>query len=59
MLQASVFERFTLDALTLGEGRLGPAEVDIGRGQIVEALMVAGVIVMLDESADLPFEIAG
>jgi hypothetical protein len=58
MLQASVFDRFALDALALGEDGLGPPEVDIGRGQFVEALMVAGVIVMLDEGADLPFEIA-
>ena len=41
MLQASVFERFALDALALGEDCIGPSEVDIGRGQIVEALMVA------------------
>jgi hypothetical protein len=58
MLQASVFERFALDALALGEDCTCPPEVDIGRGEIVEALMVAGVIVMLDEGADLPFEIA-
>lgn len=59
MLQASVFERFALDALALGEDHLGPPDVDIGRGEIVEALLVAGMIAMLDEGTDLPFEIAG
>lgn len=59
MQPALVFERFVLDALTLCEDALGSPEVDIGRGQIVETLMVAGVIVMLDERAYLPFKIAG
>ena len=32
MLQAAVGNGYTLDAFTLGEDRLGPAEVDVGRG---------------------------
>jgi hypothetical protein len=58
MLQASGLERFALDALALGEDHLGTAEVDIGRGEIVEAPMVAGIVTVLDEGSDLPFEIA-
>jgi hypothetical protein len=59
MLQASVCDRCTLDALSFGEDCLGLAEVDVGRGQIVDALMIADVVVMFDEGVDLPFEIAG
>ncbi len=54
MLQASVFERFALDALALVEDCLCPSEVDIGRGEIVEALMVTGMVAVLDEGADPP-----
>jgi len=46
MLQSSVFERFAFDPLALGEDHLGPPEVDIGWGEIVEALMVAGMVIV-------------
>src|SRR3981189_1654694 len=59
MLQASVCDSCTLDAFSLGQDCLGPAEVDVGRGQIVDALMIADVVVMFDEGVNLPFEIAG
>ena len=35
-----------------------PAEVDVGGGEIVEAFVVAAVIVALDEGGDAVFEIA-
>ena len=57
MLQAAVCDSCTLDAFTLSEDCLSPAEVDIGRGEIVEALVIAFVIVAFDEGFDLPFEI--
>ena len=59
MLQASVCDSCTLDAFSLGQDCLGPAEVDVGRGQIVDALMIADVVVVFDEGVNLPFEIAG
>ena len=59
MLQAAVCDGCTLDAFSLGEDRLGPAEVDVGRREVVEALVIADVVVVLDEGVDLPFEIAG
>jgi hypothetical protein len=58
MLQASVCDGCTLDAFSLGQDCLGPAEVDVGRGQIVDALMIADVVVVFDEGVNLPFEIA-
>ncbi len=58
MLQASVRDGRSFDAFSLDEVCLGPAEVDVGRGQIVDALMIADVVVVFDEGANLPFEIA-
>jgi len=59
MLQASVCDSCTLHAFSLGQDCLGPAEVDVGRGQIVDALMIADVVVAFDEGVNLPFEFAG
>src|SRR6478736_810568 len=36
----------------------GSAEVDVSRREVVDAFMIADVIVVLDEGGDLPFEIA-
>lgn len=33
------------------------SEVEVGRGEIVEALVISAVIVMLDEGCDLGFEV--
>ena len=41
------------------EDALATSEVDIGRRQIVQALVIAAVIVVLDEGRDSAFEIAG
>ena len=59
MLQATVCDGGKFDASAFCEDRLGPAEVNVGRGEVVDALMVADVVVMLDEGIDLPFEIFG
>ena len=59
MLQAAVCDGGQLDALSFCEDRLGSAEVDVGRREVVDALMIADVIVVLDEGVDLPFEISG
>ena len=45
MLQAAVCDN------TLGEGCFGPAEVDVG-SEIVDALVIAGVVILLDEGFD-------
>ena len=58
MLQASVCDGCSLDAFPLGEDCIGSAEVDVGRGQVAQALMIADVVIVLDEGADLPFEIS-
>ena len=60
MLQAPVFEGLSFDAPTLLFKDLpAPAEVDIRRGQVLQALVISMMIIVLDEVADLGFEIAG
>ena len=56
MLQATICDDVALDTLTFCEDRLGPAEVNVSRGQIIEALVIAGII--FDEGGDLPLAIA-
>ena len=59
VLQAPVFEFLSFDASTFFEDLSAPGEVDIRRGQVLQALVIAMVIIVLDEVADLSFEIAG
>ena len=58
MLQAPMFECLSLDPFSSFDDGGIPAEVGIGGCDVVEALVVALVVVMLDEGLDLLFEIA-
>ena len=58
MLQAPQFDSASLDPFSLQQDGLASAEVDVGRRKIVEALMIAAMIVALDEGRDLGLEIA-
>jgi hypothetical protein len=59
MLQATVCDCLSFDPFAFEEDGVGVPEVDVSRGKIVEALVIAGMVVMLDEGRDLAFEIAG
>ena len=59
MLQAPLFECLSFDAPTFLESLPAPAEVDIRRGQVLQALVISVMIIMLNEVAYLGFEIAG
>jgi hypothetical protein len=59
MLQATVCDCLALDSFAFEEDGLGAAEVDVSWGEIVEALMIARMVVMRHEGGDLAFEIAG
>ena len=56
MLQAAVCDGLSFDVLTLGLDHLGSVEVDVGGREVIDTLMIADVVVVLDEGADLPFE---
>ena len=56
MLQATVCDCLSLDPFAFEEDGLGSSEVDVGWGKIVEALVIAGMVVMRHEGRDLAFE---
>ena len=58
MVQAPQFDGLSLDPLSLQQNGLAAPEVDVGGREIVEALVIAPMIVVLDEGCDLGFEIA-
>ena len=59
VLQALMFDGLSFDPFALLDNCFSPAEVGIGRRYIAQALVIASVIIVLDERLDLGFEIAG
>ena len=59
MLQATVRNSDTLDTQAFCQDCLSSPEVDIGRSEIVETLVIADVVIVRDEGIDLPLEITG
>jgi hypothetical protein len=57
MLQASLLDGLALYPFAFSEDGLSTAEVDVGGGQVAEALVISGMVVVFDESGHLPFEI--
>jgi len=55
VLQAPIFDRLSFDPFTLLDDGLCSAEVGVGRRDVVQALMIALMVVMLDERFDLAF----
>ena len=55
VLQASMFDGLAFDHFALFEDGLCPAEVGVGGRHIIEALVVALVVIVLDERLDLAF----
>src|SRR5271169_1264620 len=56
--QSPLFDGLLLDPFSLQQNGLAASEVDVGRREIAEALVVAAMIVVLDEGCDLGFEVA-
>ena len=56
MHQAAVLDGSALDAFTLQQDGLAPAEIDISRGQVVQAFVVAPVVIPLDKGRDLSLQ---
>ena len=53
MLQAAMFAGLSLDAGAAAQDVGGPAEVGVGRRHGIQALVIAGVVDVLDEGADV------
>jgi hypothetical protein len=47
------------DPFSLQQNGLSSAEVDVGRREIVQALVIAAMIVVIDEGVDPGFQVAG
>ena len=58
VLQASTFDGLSFDPFSLLDDGLGPPEVGVGRRHVTQALVVALVVVILDERLDLAFEVS-
>ena len=59
VLQAPKLDSLSLDPFTLVDDGFGPTEEGIGGRHVVEALVVASVVVVFDERRDLALEVAG
>ena len=57
VVQAALSDGLSFDPFAFEQDGLAAPEVDVGRGEIVEALVVSPVIVMLHEGRDLGFEV--
>jgi hypothetical protein len=59
VLQAAVGDGLSLDPFSFCQDSATPPSEDVGGGEIVDALVVAAVVVVGNESFDLGFEISG
>ncbi len=59
VLQAPVFNGLEFDFLPLHQNDVAASEVDVGGRWIADAIMIAVVVVVLDESPDVSFEVTG
>ena len=59
VLQAAGSNGLSLDPFSFGHDGWAASEVDVGRGEIIDALVVAAVVVVIDKGRDLGFEVAG
>ena len=58
MVQSSSFDGVSFDPFSLQQDGLAASEVGVGRCQVLQAFMVAPVIVVIDEAIDVRFEVA-
>src|SRR5205814_10160561 len=57
VLQAAISNGLSLDPFSIGQDGWAASEVNVGRGEIVDALVVAAVVVVvIDKGRDLGFE---
>ena len=59
MLQAPIFDSLSFDPFAMLDDGLRPAEVGIDRCDVVQALVIALMVVVLDERFDLLLKVAG
>ena len=57
-MQAPIFDSLSFDPFTLFDDGLCPAEVGVGGRYVVQALVIALMVVVFDERLDLGFKVA-
>src|SRR5687768_598734 len=57
MKQAALSDGFAFDPFSFQHDDVAAPEIDVGGCEIAKALVVAAVVVMIDERRDLPLEI--
>ena len=57
MVQAALSDGVSFDPFALKQDGVAASEVDVSRGEIVEALVVSAMVVVVDEIRDLGFEV--
>ena len=58
VLQASMLDSLAFDPFALFDDGCSPAEVGVGWRYVVEALVIAPVVVMLNEGSDMGLQVA-
>ena len=58
MVQAAVLDGLLFYAPPFGQDGFTAAEVDVSRGEVGDALVVAVVVIVIDEGGDCCFEFA-
>ena len=59
MLHPAFSDRLFLDLLSHFQDLCASSMIEVGGGQVGQALVVAVVVVVIDESIDLPLKITG
>ena len=59
MAQAAIHEGLALDPRPLAQDGLAAAEVDVGRGEVAQALVSPSMVVVLDEGGNPRLQLAG
>jgi hypothetical protein len=59
VLQATILDCGSVDPFSFEQDGLSAAEVDVGRCEIVRALLITAMVVVIDERVDPGFEVAG
>jgi hypothetical protein len=59
VLQTALGNSLSLDSFSFGQNGFPASKIDVGWGQIIDTLVIAMVIVIVDKGGELGFEIAG
>jgi hypothetical protein len=59
VLQAAISDCVSFDPFSFQQDGLGASKVDVSRDEIAQALVIAAMVLVIDECVDLGLEVAG